>query len=137
MSTKKSNLSKLAAFNCRFVKYVWPFSGQNALGKHWEKCFYLMLLPAINSFLSDHTSHYIRPAYLLKKKLWHRCFPVKFLKFSTTPFLLNTSGRLFLNFFGGVTKSAIWEEILKKFLMENFIFLQCLLLRIISKESPR
>ena len=32
-----------------------------------------------------------RPATLLKKKLWHRCFPVKFAKFLKTPFSQNTS----------------------------------------------
>ena len=35
-------------------------------------------------------------ATLLKKRLWHRCFPVNFAKFLRTPFLQNTSGRLFL-----------------------------------------
>ena len=38
----------------------------------------------------------LRPTTLLKKRLWHRCFPVTFLKFLTTPFLQNTSGRLLL-----------------------------------------
>ena len=37
----------------------------------------------------------LRPATLLKKKP-HRCFPVNFAKFSRTPFLQNTSGRLLL-----------------------------------------
>ena len=29
----------------------------------------------------------LRPATLLKKRLWHRCFPVNFAKFLKTPFL--------------------------------------------------
>ena len=33
----------------------------------------------------------------IKKRLWHRCFPVNFAKFLRTPFLQNTSGRLLLN----------------------------------------
>ena len=33
---------------------------------------------------------------LVKKRLWHRCFPVNFVKFLRTPFLQNTSGRLLL-----------------------------------------
>ena len=33
---------------------------------------------------------------LLKKRLWHRRFPVSFVKFLRTPFLQNTSGRLLL-----------------------------------------
>ena len=35
-----------------------------------------------------------RPATLLKKRLWHRCFLLNFVKFLRTPFLPNTSGRL-------------------------------------------
>ena len=34
-----------------------------------------------------------KPATLLKKKLWHWCFPVNFVKFLRTPFLQNTFGR--------------------------------------------
>ena len=33
----------------------------------------------------------LRPVTLLKKRLWHRCFPVNFAKFSRIPFLQNTS----------------------------------------------
>ena len=39
----------------------------------------------------------LRPKALLKKRLWHRCFPVYFAKFLTAPFLQNTSKRLLLN----------------------------------------
>ena len=35
-------------------------------------------------------------ATLVKKRLWHRCFPVYFAKFLRTTFLQNTSGRLLL-----------------------------------------
>ena len=37
------------------------------------------------------------PAALLKQRIWHRCFPVNFVKFLRTPFLQNTTGRLLLN----------------------------------------
>ena len=40
-----------------------------------------------------------RPATLLKKMTWHRCFPVNFVKFLITRFLQNTSGRLLLLFY--------------------------------------
>ena len=30
----------------------------------------------------------LRPASLLKKRLWHRCFPVKFAKFLRTTFFI-------------------------------------------------
>ena len=37
----------------------------------------------------------LRPATLLKKRLWHMCFPVKLAKFLRTPYLQNTSGGCF------------------------------------------
>ena len=37
----------------------------------------------------------LRHATLLKKRLWHRYFPVNFAKFLRTPFLQNTSGVCF------------------------------------------
>ena len=36
----------------------------------------------------------LRTATLLKKRLWHRCFPVNIAKFLRTPFLQNISGQL-------------------------------------------
>ena len=38
----------------------------------------------------------LRPAALLKKRLWHWCFPVNFEKFLITSFSQNISGRLLL-----------------------------------------
>ena len=32
----------------------------------------------------------------LRRRLWHRCFPMNFAKFLETPFLQNTSGRMLL-----------------------------------------
>ena len=40
----------------------------------------------------------LRPTALLKKRLWHRCFPMDFVKFLRTPILQNTSSRLPLKF---------------------------------------
>ena len=37
----------------------------------------------------------LRPAFLLKKSLWHRCFPANFAKFLKAPFLQNTPGGCF------------------------------------------
>ena len=48
------------------------------------------------TFFSKFLIKLLRPATLLKKKLWHRCFPVNFVKFLRTPFLQNTSGRMLL-----------------------------------------
>ena len=39
-----------------------------------------------------------RPATLLKTRLWHRCFPVKFVKFLRTPFFVEHLWWLLLNF---------------------------------------
>ena len=52
-----------------------------------------------NNDLSCRSSHrrcFIEKATLLKKRLWHRCFPVNFAKFLRAPFLQYTSGRLLL-----------------------------------------
>ena len=44
-----------------------------------------------------------------KKRLWHRCFPVNFVKFLRTPFRQNTSGgRLLLT---GLTKQTFYRSI--------------------------
>ena len=37
----------------------------------------------------------LRPATLLKKRLWHKCFPVNVAKFLRIPFLKSTSGGCF------------------------------------------
>ena len=39
----------------------------------------------------------LRPATLFKKRLWHRCFPVNFVKFLRTPFLTEHLRWLFLS----------------------------------------
>ena len=39
----------------------------------------------------------LSPATLLKKRLWHTCFPVNLAKFLRTPFLQNTFRRLLLH----------------------------------------
>ena len=41
----------------------------------------------------------LRPATLLKKNLWHSCFPMNFAKFLRTPFLQNISERQLLLFY--------------------------------------
>ena len=52
------------------------------LQKHHLKAFrgHLQVLPEACNFI--------------KKRLWHRCFPVNFVKFLRAPFLQNNSGRL-------------------------------------------
>ena len=46
------------------------------IGKHLCQSFFFNKVPGL------------RPATLLKKRLWHRYFPMNFVRFLTTPFLL-------------------------------------------------
>ena len=60
-----------------------------------QKCFSIF-------YSSIHeTSKHVQPwpVTLLKKSLWHRCFPVNFAKFLRTSFSQNTSGRRLLHKF--------------------------------------
>ena len=71
----------------------------------------------------------LRPSTLaLWQRLWHRCFPVNFANLLRTPFLRKTSERLLLN----VTR---FGHLLKKSLMENFVFLFSVFRRIDSMFS--
>ena len=58
----------------------------------------------------------LRPATLLKKRLW---FPVNFVKFLRTPFLQNTSGRMLLHFFSWllIVKASlkVWKVFIKQY----------------------
>ena len=51
-----------------------------------------------------------RPGTLLKKRLWHRCFPVNFGKFLRTPFFTEHLWWLFLHLHLLKNKSAKSEE---------------------------
>ena len=57
----------------------------NSLENTWVRVSFLIKLQAWG----------LRPATLLKKRLWHRCFPVNFVNFLRTS---NSSWRLFLQF---------------------------------------
>ena len=94
-----------------------------------------------------------RPATLLKKRLWHMCFPGNFAKFLRTPFSQNTSGRLIpklqcnkrartqinfilaiLPFIGLETKAINYAE--KKKCQENILFLYFSFLLKIEFDIP-
>ena len=64
------------------------------------------LIPKRENFVFG--NNILRPATLLKKRFSHRCFPMNFAKFLRTPFLHNTSRRLFLN------KRNSWIEVSDK-----------------------
>ena len=48
-----------------------------------------------------------RVSFLLKKRLWYRCFPMNFAKFPRTPFLTEHLGSLLLNIYCAVHAFAI------------------------------
>ena len=50
----------------------------------------------------------LRPATLLKKRLWHRCFPVDFAKFLRTTFFTEQIQRLLLKFISNHTKEMVY-----------------------------
>ena len=62
-----------------------------------------------------------RPASLLKKRLWHRCFPVDFAKCSTTPFLIERLGWLPFILLSVSLKTTWRSVICKKYV--SFIFI--------------
>ena len=65
------------------------------------------------------------PATLLKKRLWHKCFPVNFVKLLRTPFLQNTSGRLLLNTYSRCSaglQPGIWNFLVVSFSKNFFPF---------------
>ena len=67
-------------------------------------------------------------ATLLKKRLWHRCFPVNFAKFLRKPFSQSTSGWLFPD--GPFPKimnalSLIFAKVLNKALVQGTLRLRC------------
>ena len=61
-------------------------------------------------------------------KNWHRCFPVNFAKFLRTPFLQNSSGRLFLSTLiwwclKGLTLNCTFSPHLKRFVRKKYFHL--------------
>ena len=83
----------------------------------------------------------LRPATLVKKRLWHSCFPVNFVKFVRTPFLQNTFERLSLKWIS-LEKSKkilfpIWRKQSKTFVtphLENDVINKEPIRTIINKE---
>ena len=61
----------------------------------------------------------LRPAALLKMRLWHKCFSVNLVKFSRTP-LQNTSGRKLLKLRNSNTFLHIYLLQKKNWITENY-----------------
>ena len=66
------------------------------LSKRWP-IFVVLNNPVTWQTISRSNRPVLRPATLLKNRLWHRCFPMNFTKFLRTLFLQNSSGRLLLH----------------------------------------
>ena len=49
-------------------------------------------------------------SFLIKKGLWHKCFPVNFVKFLGTTLLRNTSGRLLLFLFACISEEYFGRD---------------------------
>ena len=61
-------------------------------------------------FTGKHLCQGLRPATLLKTRLWRRCFPVDFGKFLRTTFLEKTSWRLLLKHGTQMNKNSKSDE---------------------------
>ena len=59
-------------------------------------CFVKKMFLEISQNSQENTC--VRVSFLLKKRPWHRCFPLNFAKFLRTPFLQSTSGGCFCKF---------------------------------------
>ena len=102
-------------------------------------------------FLRKHLCHSLffnkvaglRAATLLKKRLWHRCFPMNFAKFLRTPFLQNTSWRLllmqsnFLSLYSLIKQFSIFLCSTFYFLLKTFFLLLMTYLKRVMNEYFR
>ena len=52
---------------------------------------------------------------LLKKRLWHRCFPANFSKFSRSPFLQSSCVQLLL-----FTETSLMQGLIMRFQLQDF-----------------
>ena len=73
-----------------FTSSHWRCSVKKVVLKHPAKSTGKHLCSSL--FFNEFAS--LRSTTLLKKRLWHRCFPVNFAKFLRSSFVQNTSGRL-------------------------------------------
>ena len=62
-------------------------------GKHLYQSLFFNKVAGLGLFFNKVAG--LRPATLLKKSLWHRCFPVNFVKFLRAPFLIEHSDGCF------------------------------------------
>ena len=85
-----SNLGKNHCVSVCFYK-TYSFT---AYRSSYRKC---SVKKGILKNFAKFTEKHLWQSVLLKKNLWHRCFPVSYETFLSTPFLQNTSGRVLLS----------------------------------------
>ena len=97
----------------KFLSSALGVTYENSLNKNrlqhleavFRRCSIKVFLETLQKFRGRHLCQSLffnkiaslRPATLLKKRLWHRCFPVNFAKFLRTPFLTEHLRCLLLN----------------------------------------
>ena len=101
----KTNIGRHLRRHCRMPPPIpvagtkWVNMWFNTCRSSYQRCSIIKsVLKNFVKFTGKHLYQNLpRPATLLKKGLWNRCFPVNFTKFLRTPFLQNTSRRLLLD----------------------------------------
>ena len=100
----------LSAISSQFSPlFQWfpAFAAPTTYRSNHRNCFIKIgVLENFEEFTGKHLrqSHFsnkvagLRLATLWKRRLWHRCFPVNFVKFSRTPVWKNSSGWLRLSY---------------------------------------
>ena len=85
--------------NFQGIIFIWTRT-------HWE--IFESALLHLKKFRKIHRKTHVPETLLLKKRLWHRCFPVNFAKFLRTPFSIEPLRWLLLNlckhFYGKIWK---------------------------------
>ena len=100
MISKSSSHKKAFAQTCSVKKVFFEIS-QNSQENTCARVSFLIKLQA-------------PPATLLKKRLWHSCFPVSFAKFLRTPFLTEHLRRLLLySYYITILEGSLCEKIRK------------------------
>ena len=83
-----------------------------------KKRFFIFGCIWLNEIVTFKSSHQMcSTVTLLKKRPWHRCFPVNFVKFLRTHFLQNTSGRLLLH----IKQHFLWKKLLQHLLLTKYL----------------
>ena len=63
----------------------------------------------------------LRPATLIKKRLWHRCFPMNFAKFLRTSFFTEHFWWLLLNNAGGLSANDMFDNNIRVLKVNSFM----------------